>query len=133
MLAGQSPVIYGDGETSRDFCHVDNVVQANLLACMTQSASAMNQIYNVAVGERHSLNDLFRLMRTTLAERYPDLARLRPVFGDFRSADVRHTQADIGKARRLLGYDPVCRLDQGLRASLDWYVAHLRPPVPSHD
>jgi UDP-N-acetylglucosamine 4-epimerase len=127
MLAGRPPRIYGDGDSSRDFCYIDNVVQANLLAAMVGTPGAVNQVYNVAVGTRTSLNSLFRIMRDMLAARAPAVAGLRAEYAAFRPGDIRHSQADIGKARRLLGYEPTHRLEEGLRESLDWYVARLRP------
>ena len=117
--------INGDGESSRDFCFVSNAVQANLLAALSTDAEAVNQVYNVAVNARTSLNDLYRLMHGLLAERFPHLHDYRPHYTDFRAGDVRHSQADISKAGRLLGYAPTHRLEDGLRASLNWYVSHL--------
>lgn len=118
--------INGDGDSSRDFCFVDNAVQANLLASLSGNPDAVNQVYNVAVNARTSLNELYWLMRGMLDERFPHLAEHAPHYADFRMGDVRHSQADISKAARLLGYQPSHRLEDGLRASLDWYVAHLK-------
>jgi UDP-N-acetylglucosamine/UDP-N-acetylgalactosamine 4-epimerase len=126
MLAGERPRIFGDGDSSRDFCYVDNVVQANLLACFATDAAAVNQVYNVAVGARTSLNSLFRIMRSLLAAREPALAAIEAHYGQFRPGDIRHSQADIAKARRLLGYVPTHGLEDGLRESLDWYVVRLQ-------
>jgi UDP-N-acetylglucosamine 4-epimerase len=125
MLDGTPVVIYGDGETSRDFCHVANVVQANLLAALTPRADAQNQVFNVAVGGRTSLNELFGALRELLANRHPGLSIPRPVHRDFRPGDVRHSQADISKVRRLLGYDPTCDVRAGLVLSLPWYEARF--------
>jgi len=124
MLVGEKVVINGDGETSRDFCYIDNAVQANLLAALTEEPDSINQVYNVAVDERTSLNRLFQLLRDALAAELPDIAGEAPVHGDFRPGDVRHSQADIGKARRLLGYAPTHRLGDGIRAAVPWYLAH---------
>ncbi len=130
--AGDEAVaINGDGETSRDFCYVDNAVQANLLAAITENSAAVNQVYNVAVDDRTSLNRLFELLRDALQLRVAGLAVRPPVHRDFRPGDVRHSQADIGKARRLLGYVPTHRLADGIAAAMPWYVAHLCP-VPSN-
>ena len=118
--------INGDGETSRDFCYVDNVVQANLLAAFA-GGDAVNQVYNVAVDERTSLNQLYVMMRELLRERFPHLETHRPRHVDFRHGDVRHSQADIGKAKTLLGYQPTHRIGEGLREAMAWYVAHLAP------
>ncbi len=110
MLVGEEVVINGDGETSRDFCYVDNAVQANLLAALTDDPAAINQVYNVAVDDRTSLNRLFALLRDAIATQIPEVAAVAAVHRDFRPGDVRHSQADIGKARRLLGYAPTHRL-----------------------
>ncbi len=123
MLRGTPIVIHGDGETTRDFCHVANVVQANLLAGATVRPDACGQIFNVAVGGRTSLNDLVGVLRELLVERHPDLAMPLPQHEEFRPGDVRHSQADIAKARRLLGYDPIFDVRTGLREALPWYEA----------
>ncbi len=125
LLTGEEVVINGDGETSRDFCYVGNAVQANLLAATTTSADAVNQVYNVAVDGRTSLNRLFEQVRDELARTVPTVAGRSPVHRDFRPGDVRHSQADIGKARRLLGYEPTHRLDEGLHVAMPWYVARF--------
>lgn len=127
MIRGEPVYINGDGETSRDFCYIANAVQANLLAATTEDPEATNQVYNVAVGDRTTLNDLFRAIRDALAARFPHLRDLQPIYRDFRPGDVRHSQADIGKARRLLGYAPTHRIAEGLREAMDWYVADLAP------
>lgn len=125
MVEGQPVVINGDGETSRDFCYIDNAVQANLLAAMAEHPDAANQVYNVAVGDRTSLNELFEHLRAELAPRFEHLKNLKPVHRDSRAGDVRHSLADIGKARELLGYRPTHRVGEGLREAIDWYVADL--------
>jgi UDP-N-acetylglucosamine 4-epimerase len=125
MIHRQPVRINGDGRTSRDFCYVANAVQANLLAATTQNPAAVNQVYNVALNERTSLNELFVLLRDRLAPRHPHLRNARPVHQDFRAGDVRHSQADIRKARRLLGYRPTHRIDTGLDAALEWYRRNL--------
>src|SRR5262249_19305194 len=114
-----------DGETSRDFCYVDNAVQANLLAAATEDPAAINQVYNVAVDDRTPLNRLFQLLRDAIATRFPMVSAVAPTYRDFRPGDVRHSQADIGKARRLLGYAPTHRLVDGIHASMPWYLAHF--------
>ena len=127
LLAGKRPTIHGDGATTRDFCFVDNAVQANLLAATTTDGEALNQAYNVAVGERTSLNELFRLIRDGLASRTGSsrLAALEPVYDDFRPGDVQHSLADVGKAVRRLGYRPDFTLPEGLDVTLDDVVARL--------
>jgi UDP-N-acetylglucosamine 4-epimerase len=129
-MAGNEPVyINGDGETSRDFCYVANAVQANLLAAAANHPDASNQVYNVAVGERTTLNELFHALREQLLRYYPHLENFAPVYREFRAGDVRHSQADVNKARRLLGYSPTHRLEAGLAEALEWYVANLRPSI----
>ncbi|MCX7866942.1 SDR family oxidoreductase [Limisphaera sp. VF-2] len=118
---GRPVTVYGDGETSRDFCYVANVVQANLLAATTDRAEAVHQVYNIAVGERTSLNELYHLLVVGLRRWRPDLNPPSPVYEPFRPGDVRHSQADISKARRLLGYDPPYRLAEGLELTWQWF------------
>lgn len=125
LIKGEPVYINGDGETSRDFCYVENAVQANLLAATAAPGEALNHVYNVAVGERTSLNDLFRQLRDSLAVGQPLIADIQPVYRDFRSGDVRHSLADIGKIARLLGYRASHRLGDGLQEALGWYIAHL--------
>lgn len=123
LVAGEPVFINGDGETSRDFCYVANAVQANILASVTTDPQARNQVYNVAVGDRTTLNQLYRLLQDgLLSQGVRDDAR--PTYRDFRVGDVRHSQADISKARRLLGYEPSHSLKQGLDEALSWYVTN---------
>jgi len=125
LIRGEPVQIFGDGETSRDFCYVDNAVQANLLAATTSNEKAFNRVFNVAVGERTSLNQLFVLQRSLLEARYPDVARAEPRYAEFRSGDVRHSLADISMACSLLNYCPSHRIEEGLRETVSWYVANL--------
>jgi len=127
MIRGETVYINGQGDTSRDFCYIDNCVQANLLAATTESEEALDQVYNVAYGERTSLNELFELVRERVASRYPAAAQAEPQYRDYRPGDVRHSLADIGKARRLLGYEPAYSIAQGLDEAADWYLSHLAP------
>ncbi|KQR62531.1 NAD-dependent epimerase/dehydratase family protein [Acidovorax sp. Leaf160] len=127
LLKGEPIHINGDGETSRDFCYVANAVQANLLAATTANDEARNQIYNVAVGERTSLNALFGLIRDRLSG-HGVPAAAAPLYRDFRAGDIRHSQAEIAKAERLLGYMPSHTLAQGLDACVDWYAEHVGGP-----
>lgn len=122
MLRGEQVTIHGDGSTTRDFCHVANVVQANLLAATVDRVDAQNQVYNVAVGGRTTLIELYRLLRELAQERRPGLRVPEPVHADFRPGDVRHSQADISKATRLLGYAPMYDLRAGLREAFGWYA-----------
>jgi UDP-N-acetylglucosamine 4-epimerase len=130
MLLGEDALIYGDGETSRDFCFVANAVQANLLAATAENPEAVNQIYNVALDERTSLNTLFEMLRDALRLQRPGHRVGEPVHRDFRAGDVRHSQADISKAARLLGYAPTHRLADGIRAAMPWYLSRFSPEKP---
>ena len=125
MIANEPLHINGDGETSRDFCYVANVVQANVLAASTDNPEALNQVYNVAVGERTTLNQLFCELRDRLLPQFPHLIQFKPLYREFRAGDVRHSHADISKARKLLGYQPTHQIDDGLDEALEWYVANL--------
>src|SRR5881394_124078 len=117
-LLHKEPVrINGDGETSRDFCYVENVVQMNLLCAATTNPKAINQVYNVALNQRTSLNELFAMLRERLLPHYPHLKRYKAVYRDFRSGDVRHSQADITRARRRVGFAPTHKIEQGLDAA----------------
>lgn len=122
LLRGEPVYVNGDGETSRDFCYVANAVQANVLAALAQNLPSPHEAFNVAVGERTSLNELFALIRARVGGARPEAAGAEPVFREFRAGDVRHSLADIGKARRLLGYVPTHRLGQGLDAAMGWYL-----------
>jgi UDP-N-acetylglucosamine/UDP-N-acetyl-alpha-D-glucosaminouronate 4-epimerase len=136
MLQQTAVTIHGDGETSRDFCYVDNVVQANLLAATIDDAAAVGQVYNVAVGERTSLNALHAMLRELIGKRHPELGFPAPVYDAFRAGDVRHSEADIGKARRLLGYRPAWDVRNGLAKALPWYEQHfaaISPAVERHE
>ena len=127
LINNQTLRINGDGETSRDFCFVDNVIQANLLAAMAESPDAVNQVYNVALNDCTTLNQLYEMMKSLLMKQFPHLQHHRPEYVEFREGDVRHSQADISKAGRLLGYEPSHRIDAGLKQAMDWYVEHLVP------
>ena len=143
MIKGEPVYINGDGETSRDFCYVDNAVQANLLAATVdsslrakrgnpspviasearQSISPVNQIYNVALGDRTTLNQLYTQIKANLLPHYPHLQTAAPVYRDFRDGDVRHSLADINKATSRLGYAPTQRIGQGLELAMPWYIS----------
>lgn len=123
LRKGDAPRINGDGETSRDFCFINNTVQANLLAATCTEPAASNQVYNVAVGGRTSLNELFYAIRSLLGEHDASLAGIEPVYGDFREGDVRHSQADISKAATLLGYEPTHTVSEGLAVTSEWFLA----------
>jgi UDP-N-acetylglucosamine/UDP-N-acetylgalactosamine 4-epimerase len=125
-MINNSPVyINGDGETSRDFCYIKNAIQANLLAATTENDSATNQVYNVAVGDRTCLNQLYEHLRNFLVDQFPHLQEAKVIYRDFRAGDVRHSLADISKARELLGYEPSHRIVEGIKEALEWYVGYL--------
>jgi len=125
LLKKEPVFINGDGETSRDFCYVENVVQANLLAATTVNEDALNQVYNIALGERTTLNELYRAIHASLRRRNLALPEQKPTYREFRVGDVRHSLANVDKARRLLGYAPTHTMPQGLELALDWYVANV--------
>ncbi len=125
MLAKEPVYINGDGETSRDFCYIDNCVQANILAATANHPDAAGQVYNVAFGERTTLNELFVLIRDRITAQRPDMTIPAPVYRDFRPGDVRHSLADITKAHNLLGYEPTHSVRQGLEETAAWYVDAL--------
>lgn len=125
MIKGEDVFINGDGETSRDFCFIENTVQANLLAATTDNPDARNQVYNVAVSGRTTLNTLFNVLKSALAVNgvvYEKAA----VYRDFRAGDVRHSQADISKIQRLLGYAPRYEIKSGIATAMPWYISFLK-------
>jgi UDP-N-acetylglucosamine/UDP-N-acetyl-alpha-D-glucosaminouronate 4-epimerase len=126
LIKGETIFINGDGETSRDFCYVANAVQANLLSATSQEQGAVNQVYNVAVGGRTTLNELYGMLRDILRPLCANLQERAPVYREFRAGDVRHSCADIGKAKRTLGYSPTHTIGEGLQAAMGWYVSQSR-------
>ena len=123
MINDEPLYINGDGETSRDFCFIENVVQMNILAAQSD-ASARDQVYNVAVGDRTTLNQLFNVLKNTLKNNNV-IYEKKPVYKDFRAGDVRHSQANIDKAKRLLGYVPTHDILDGIKESMPWYISTL--------
>lgn len=121
MIVGDDVFINGDGETSRDFCFIENTVQANILAATTQNDEAKNQVYNVAVGDRTTLNDLFNAINAALNKNGVTYTK-EPVYRDFRAGDVRHSQASIEKIKSLLGYKPQFVISQGIDQTMSWYT-----------
>jgi UDP-N-acetylglucosamine 4-epimerase len=119
LIDGKSPTINGDGSTSRDFTYVDNAVQANLLALFTENKEALNQVYNIACGKQTSLVELFDGLKAHLS------AGINPTFGPERKGDVKHSLADISKARRLLGYVVLVNVEEGLRETMKWFLAKV--------
>lgn len=129
MIKNEPVYINGDGETSRDFCFIDNAIQANLLAATATTENADNQVYNVAVSDRTSLNQLYFHLRDKLACQFPHVKDTNPVYREFREGDVRHSLADINKAATLLGYQPTHRIGDGLTVVMEWYVNFLAKRV----
>jgi len=125
IIAGEEVFINGDGETSRDFCYIDNAVQMNIISAMAQKEEARYQVYNCALNDQTSLNELYKMIGDRLIERVEGLEVNQPTYRDFRPGDVRHSLADITKAESLLGYVPSHRIDKGLDESMDWYVGTL--------
>jgi UDP-N-acetylglucosamine/UDP-N-acetylgalactosamine 4-epimerase len=125
MIRNEIVFVNGDGETSRDFCYIENVTQANVLAATTSIPGAVNQVYNVGVNARTSLNQLFLLLHESLKPFHPHLESFTPTYTSFRPGDVRDSQADICKAARLLGYEPGYTVQSGLSAALEWYRQNL--------
>ena len=123
MIRGETVLINGQGDTSRDFCYIDNVVQANLLAATAPGAAG--QAYNVALNDRTTLNELFTHLKNRLLPHYPHLQGIKPTFGPYRPGDVMHSQAEIGKAEKLLGYAPTHSVSQGLDMAMEWYRSNL--------
>jgi UDP-N-acetylglucosamine/UDP-N-acetylgalactosamine 4-epimerase len=125
LLAGESAYVNGDGTAARDFCYIDNVVQANLLASMASDPQALGQPYNIALGDQTSLNELYELIRAQLLPRRPELKGARAVHREPRKGDIQFSRADISHARRMLGFDPKIRVKEGLAKTIDWYAANL--------
>ncbi len=121
-IMNQAPIeIFGDGNTSRDFCYIKNVIQANFLAATTDNSNALNQIYNVAFGGRTSLNDLFNIINAT-CRKFGFNYSLEPKYKDFRPGDIKHSNANISKIKKLLNYDPIYDVSKGLYETIRWYV-----------
>ena len=121
MIAGDDVFINGDGETSRDFCFIENTVQANILAATTQNDEAKNQVYNVAVGDRTTLNDLFNAIKAALNENGVTYTK-EPVYREFRAGDVRHSQASIEKIKKIFNYQPSHKIEDGIKIAVNWYL-----------
>ena len=126
ILNNKEVYINGDGETSRDFCYIENAVQANILAAMTTNQEAIDQVYNVALNQRTSLNELYKLIEDKIIERVDGLEQKEPIYRDFRAGDVRHSQASIDKAKKLLDYQPEFKVSEGLNEAIDWYINSLK-------
>jgi len=126
ILNKEDVYINGDGETSRDFCYIDNTVQMNLLAATTDNEEATNQVYNVALNDRTSLTKLHQMIEKRLIERVEGLEKKKPIYREFRSGDVRHSQASIDKAKKLLDYQPKYKISEGMDEAIDWYINSIQ-------
>jgi len=126
MLNGEDVYINGDGETSRDFTYIDNVVQANILAGTTTNPLSFAKAYNTAAGGRETLNNLFLAIKNELEAKLPDLKIKNPIYRDFRAGDIRHSNANIDSAKELLGYTPTHTLELGLKESIEWYINDIK-------
>ena len=125
ILNKEDVYINGDGETSRDFCYIDNTVQMNLLAATTDNKEATNQIYNVALNDRTTLNQLYEIIEDRLIKKVQGLETKKPKYRKFRSGDVRHSQASIDKAQKHLGYQPKFKISEGMDQAIDWYIKSI--------
>ena len=126
VLNNEDVYINGDGETSRDFCYIDNAVQSNILAAMTENNEAIDQVYNVALNDRTSLNELHRMIQDKIMQRVPGIEIKEPIYRDFRPGDVRHSQASVDKAHKLLEYRPKYKISEGLDKAIDWYINFVK-------
>lgn len=125
LIRGESIYINGDGQTSRDFCYIQNVIQANILAAVAPVDVCAGDVFNVAVGMRITLNELFAYIKDEICGAYPAVADVAPVYRDFRKGDVLHSLADISKIRSRLGYEPTHTVRDGLREAMAWYAKNL--------
>jgi len=125
LIKNKSLYINGDGETSRDFCFVENVIQVNLLAALVDAPEVVNEVYNVALNDRTTLNQLHAMMYELLSDKFPHVKEHKPEYVAFRAGDIRHSQADFSKAKSLLGFEPTHRIGAGLKQAMDWYVRNL--------
>ncbi len=122
FLNGKQPVIYGDGKTARDFCYIENVINANLLAATAADPSAVDKVFNIACGRSTSLSELYTIIRNSVAAYKPEVLSIEPIFEGFRKGDVRHSLADVSMAKGLLGYEPAFNVEQGIEKTAEWYV-----------
>jgi UDP-N-acetylglucosamine 4-epimerase len=127
LLKNEPTTIYGDGETSRDFCYIDNVIQANLLAATTDNTETFGAVFNVAAGGRTTLNELYELICYNLEQTLPGFTKYAAHYGAFRTGDIRHSNANISKAQRELGYEPTHTIKEGMYSSIKWYTQNLSP------
>jgi UDP-N-acetylglucosamine 4-epimerase len=126
LMKHESPVINGDGSFSRDFTYIDNVIQMNVLSMISDNVDALNTVYNVAFGERTTLNELFELLKKYLGDYDSEISGIEAVYGPERKGDVPHSLASIEKAQRLLGYSPAYDMNNGLKEAVHWYWENLK-------
>ena len=126
LLENEDVYINGDGETSRDFCYIDNVIQMNLLAGTTENAKAFGEAFNVAVGGQTTLNELYKLINKELSNNLEDFSEKEAVYRDFREGDIRHSNANISKAQELVGYEPTHTIDEGMKLAINWYIKNIK-------
>ncbi|MFP4471651.1 MAG: NAD-dependent epimerase/dehydratase family protein, partial [Bacteroidales bacterium] len=126
LINHEPPYIYGDGEQSRDFTYIENVIQANELAAVTQNPEAVNTVYNVAFGEATTVNELIGNLKTHLSRFDPEIANVEAIKGEKRQGDILHSLASVDKAQRLLGYVPQYNISRGLEEAIAWYWENLR-------
>jgi len=126
ILNGEELFINGDGETSRDFTYIENVIQANILAGTTENQKAFGEAFNTAIGGRETLNNLYEAIKNGIEENLPELTIKEPIYRDFRVGDIRHSNANIDKMKELLGYEPTHTLEQGLKESINWYINDIK-------
>jgi UDP-N-acetylglucosamine 4-epimerase len=123
MIMGELIFINGDGNTSRDFCYIENVVQANILAATKQTGKVVNEVYNIAIGERTTLIELHDLLKKNLINLYPKINKSQPVYREFRSGDISQSLASIEKARKFLAYEPTHTIQEGILKTIQWYLS----------
>ncbi|HRW22673.1 MAG TPA: NAD-dependent epimerase/dehydratase family protein, partial [Bacteroidales bacterium] len=126
LLKGEAPIINGDGNQSRDFTYIDNVIQANELAATTQNQKALNTVFNIAYGESNSLNNLTQELIAQLTKFKPEVSKIKPLHGPERQGDIKHSLASINKAKELLGYNPKYDVHKGLEQAIEWYYKNLK-------
>ena len=122
ILNKQDVEIYGDGETSRDFCFIDNAIQANIIAALSENEIAKGQVYNISVGDQTSLKKLFSMIHTNIENSIGETIKSKPIYKDFRPGDIRHSRADISKAKKLLNYLPSHDVEKGIKETISWYI-----------
>ena len=122
ILNRQDIEIYGDGETSRDFCYIENAIQANIISALSKNEIAKGQVYNISVGDQTTLNNLFSMIHNNIDNSIGENIKINPIYKDFRAGDIRHSRADISKAKKLLNYSPSHNVEKGIKETVNWYI-----------